>query len=41
MADRTDIEAHEATYHGVMALLKWGTVVCLAITAFVIFLIAG
>ncbi|HWK36681.1 aa3-type cytochrome c oxidase subunit IV [Sphingomonas sp.] len=41
MADQTDIQAHEATYHGVMAMLKWGTVACAVIVAGVIFLIAG
>jgi hypothetical protein len=40
MAGDMDTRAHEQTYHGVMALLKWGTIVSIAIAAFVIWLIA-
>jgi hypothetical protein len=36
-----DIKQHEATYSGVMALLKWGTVVCFLIAAGVVVLIAS
>lgn len=40
MADDGNIAAHENTYHGFMAMMKWGTVVCALIAAFVVFLIA-
>lgn len=35
-----DMPAHVDTYARVMGLLKWGTVVCAIIAAFVIWLIA-
>jgi hypothetical protein len=41
MADNGDIKAHEATYNGVMSLLKWGTVVSVIITALVVWAISG
>ena len=41
MAEHTDIKAHEATYHGVMGMLKWGTVACFLIAAVVVLLIAS
>lgn len=41
MAGQGDMKAHVATYSSVMALLKWGTVVCFLIAAGVIWLIAG
>ena len=40
MAENGDIRAHENTYHGFLALLKWGTLGVAIITAFVVFLIA-
>lgn len=44
MADRgtnpMDIKAHAATYGGVMSLLKWGTIVSVALVALVVWLIA-
>lgn len=41
MADNGDLKAHEQTYSGVMALLKWGTIVSFLFALIVIFLIAG
>ena len=36
-----DIKAHVSTYGSVMALLKWGAVVCFLIGAGVVWLIAA
>ncbi|OWK33553.1 aa3-type cytochrome c oxidase subunit IV [Sphingomonas dokdonensis] len=33
-------KAHAATYDRVMAMLKWGTLACILLAAFVIWLIA-
>lgn len=41
MAEQTDMKAHEATYHGVMALLKWGALGCFLVAFAVILLIAS
>ena len=41
MANNGENKAHEQTYSGFTALLKWGTVASLIVTAIVIFLIAG
>ncbi len=43
MADhhQSDIRAHEAAYHGMVAWLKWGTMLCFIIAAIVIWLIAS
>lgn len=41
MAGNGDLKAHEATYHGVIGLIKWGAVASFAIAAFVVWLIAG
>ncbi|WP_326523030.1 aa3-type cytochrome c oxidase subunit IV [Sphingomonas sp.] len=41
MADHGDMKAHESTYNGVMALLKWGTIVGALLTLGVLWLIAG
>jgi hypothetical protein len=35
-----DMTAHDATYGKVMGMLKWGTIVCVALAAFVVWLIA-
>ena len=35
-----DLKAHVSTYDSVTALFKWGTVACVLIAAFVIWLIA-
>lgn len=40
MADG-DIKAHQSTYNSVMAMLKWGTVVCLLAAAGVVWVIAS
>ena len=40
MAGDMDISAHTKTYAGVMSLLKYGTVACAIIAAFVVWLIA-
>ena len=39
--ERGDIKAHAATYDGVIGMLKWGTLACVLIAAFVIWLIAS
>ena len=41
MADQTDMKPHEATYHSVLGLLKYGAVGCMLIAAIVIWLISG
>lgn len=40
MASGNDMKAAEATYSGFTALVKYGTIACVLITALVIFLIA-
>ncbi|MGY4397617.1 hypothetical protein ACVWZA_002811 [Sphingomonas sp. UYAg733] len=40
MAGNGDMKAHEATYHSIIGLLKWGAVACAVIAAAVIWLIA-
>jgi hypothetical protein len=41
MAENGDIKAQEATYSGMIAMLKWGAVACFIIAFGVIFLIAS
>lgn len=41
MAEQSDMGAHEGTYSGFIWLLKWGTIIAAAITAFVVWLIAS
>lgn len=41
MAGDGEIQAHEETYSGFMAMLKWGTVICFVVAIGVIFLIAN
>ena len=41
MADHTDMKSHQATYHSVLGMLKYGAVACFAIGAIVILLISG
>ncbi len=41
MAQNGDLKAHEQTYSGFTALLKWGTVATAIVTLVVVFLIAG
>jgi hypothetical protein len=40
MAGNGEIKAHEATYSGMISLLKWGAVGCFLLVALVIWLIA-
>ncbi len=40
MASDNDMRAHQDTYVGVMGFLKWGTIACALVSAFVVFLIA-
>lgn len=40
MASGNDMKAHQATYEGFIGMAKWGTVVCVLLTAFVVYLIA-
>ena len=40
MAGNGDMQAHEATYANIMALLKWGALGCAIIALIVIFLIS-
>lgn len=41
MAQNGDLKAHEQTYSGFTALLKWGTVASAIVAIVVVFLIAG
>jgi Bacterial aa3 type cytochrome c oxidase subunit IV len=41
MAGDSDIKVHEATYHQVIGLLKWGAVACFVIAAAVVWLISS
>lgn len=41
MANNGEMKAHEQTYSGFTALLKWGTIISVILTAIVVFLIAG
>ena len=41
MAEQSDMKAHVATYTSVMAMLKWGAVVCFLIGMGVVLLIAS
>lgn len=36
-----EMKAHEGTYAGFTALMKWGTIACLVVTAIVVLLIAS
>ena len=40
MADSGDLKAHVSTYDRVIALLKWGTVVCVILAFVVVLLIS-
>lgn len=37
----TDLQAHEATFQGFTALMKWGTIASVLLAALVVFLIAN
>lgn len=41
MADHTDMKPHEATYHSVLNMLKYGAVGCFLVALIVIWLISG
>ncbi len=41
MADHTDMKTHEATYHSVINLLKYGAVACFAIVMAIVVLISS
>jgi hypothetical protein len=36
-----EFQAHEQTWHGFTAMMKWGTLVVFLVAAFVVFLIAS
>lgn len=40
MATGNDLKAHQTTYSGFLGLVKWGIIVTVLITAFVVFMIA-
>ena len=40
MATGNDMKAHNSTYTGFLGLVKWGTIITVAITALVILLIS-
>lgn len=41
MAGDGNMKVHEATYNKVIAMLKWGAVICFAIALAMLFLISG
>ena len=41
MASEGDIKAHEQTYSGFTAMMKWGTAVAIVVGFIVIFIIAN
>lgn len=41
MASGNDMKAHESTYTGFIGLVKWGSILTVLVTAFVIYLIAS
>jgi hypothetical protein len=41
MANQTDMKPHEATYHSVIGLLKYGAVACFLIAMIVVWLISS
>ncbi len=41
MAGPQDIKQNEETYTGVMSMLKWGTIVCMAFGALIVILISS
>lgn len=40
MASGNDMKSHNSTYGGFLGMIKWGTIVTIAITALVVLLIA-
>lgn len=41
MASGNDMKAHESTYTGFIGLVKWGSILTVLVTAFVIYKIAS
>ncbi|MEN9925743.1 MAG: Bacterial aa3 type cytochrome c oxidase subunit [Pseudomonadota bacterium] len=41
MASGNDMKAHESTYTGFIGLVKWGSILTVLVTAFVIYMIAS
>ncbi|WP_324475596.1 MULTISPECIES: aa3-type cytochrome c oxidase subunit IV [unclassified Novosphingobium] len=41
MASGNDMKMHESTYSGFTGLVKWGAIVTVLVTAFVIYMIAS
>lgn len=41
MASGNDMKAHESTYSGFLGLVKWGSILTVLVTAFVIIKIAS
>lgn len=39
MAESGDMKAHEATYHSILSLLRWGAAACFIVAFIVILLI--
>ncbi len=41
MASGNDMKAHESTYTGFIGLVKWGSILTVLVTAFVLYMIAS
>jgi hypothetical protein len=41
MVSGNDMKAHESTYTGFIGLVKWGSILTVLVTAFVIYMIAS
>ena len=41
MASGNDMKAHESTYSGFIGLVKWGSILTVLVTAFVVITIAS
>ena len=41
MASGNDMKAHESTYSGFLGLVKWGSILTVLVTAFVVIKIAS
>ncbi len=41
MASGNDMKAHESTYSGFLGLVKWGSILTVLVTAFVVITIAS
>lgn len=40
MASGNDLKMHESTYSGFIGLVKWGILITVAVTVFVVYMIA-